>query len=741
MIRIIKRITASAIWDINGNEIRLTYKKECPEEVMSKMIRDYLQIFETQSYINDNTKLCEYFQFFGGVAFVKIAMTNPDSFKNCFKYYADIFAIQWAEGEKTLHSQFIGYENVFKVMLNHNSINITYNFNHILKNITKNNDFSIITENVFCDYWSKVMIVQMEQGKSMASISRRVGEARVSRYFMSMTKDTERYLKNLANNYTCKREIVSKRDLANFIFENNGHSHFLGIDESFYKLFGDICTQELELQKTKFIAENQLEFDKDSWKLFKLDGVTLKYIFVDLSEVISPTLKQEVKAYLKFRYSYEFSTADRAPLLLIQLTNILLKLCPHIHFFSDVTIADAKTLQLHLENTQTQMQVFSKISIINTLYDFLIFHNTDNQFPKPNKNPFSCLKMVNAAKYSKNTPYIPDVVINQLEQYIHLLSPMDNTIFKILAATGMRAKEVLFLEENCLSKGRYDDLYILRYIPYKTLNARKKKGLQSYHQIYVNQEIADLINEQTKTSKALREMLNVPYIFLYKNKGRQVCLPNTGNYSVKINKLIKQHNICDKHGALWKFSTRQLRKTLVVKMIENNATVTDLVYQLGHLSHSTVMKHYAEVKTMKLAELNTEFFKKEFGLLLSKDNLVEYTEEERKLLFIDFRLSRRRVEFGFCVRKQQNNPCSYQNKTSYCASCPNLCTGKQYLSFWCQLVSSQQQVLRSLIDEYKAENIKNYQEFTQYILENRKLLAYQNIVKAIKEVDDSECHI
>ena len=54
---------------------------------------------------------------------------------------------------------------------------------------------------------------------------------------------------------------------------------------------------------------------------------------------------------------------------------------------------------------------------------------------------------------------------------------------------------------------------------------------------------------------------------------------------------------------------------------------------------------------MRLAELNTEFFRKKFDLLLSEEQLSKYSEEERRLLYIDFRLEQRKVELGYCLQK------------------------------------------------------------------------------------------
>lgn len=50
MIKIIKRITASALWDIEGTEISLPYRKEYPEPIMAEGIRAYREILQNRAY-------------------------------------------------------------------------------------------------------------------------------------------------------------------------------------------------------------------------------------------------------------------------------------------------------------------------------------------------------------------------------------------------------------------------------------------------------------------------------------------------------------------------------------------------------------------------------------------------------------------------------------------------------------------------------------------------------------------
>ena len=137
---------------------------------------------------------------------------------------------------------------------------------------------------------------------------------------------------------------------------------------------------------------------------------------------------------------------------------------------------------------------------------------------------------------------------------------------------------------------------------------------------------------------------------------------------------------------------------------------------------------------MKLAEFNTRFFREKFDLLLSAEQLEEFPEEERKLLYVDFRLEQRRVEFGFCLVKAADGHCTNRNSLYNCVNCRNLCTGKKYLPYWMELLEQQRFIVNNLIENYRRNsrnNIDGYESFMEYKQEFRLLQGYENIVNAI----------
>lgn len=735
MIRIVERITASAIWDIEGTQVRLIYRRDCPETVMIQKIMEFRKILIDRSYEQNNSGLCEAFCFFGGIAFVGIAMSSRNEFFDCFSHYAKQFAEEWAAGEKRLKSKFIGYEYVFAKMLQNENIPIKYDFRYILGSVAESEQFCQITERRFAEYWIRVMLPLMSTGGSLAEIARRVGDVRVSRYLMQVPEQTATYVKALASAYTIRRELISLTKVNAYIFGNDSRTNFTGADQGLLELVTKVVSEEVTLQTVKFVAENRKELllSKDVWRLYQKHGIRLKLLTIDFTVIKKLSLRSELKHFLKNRFCGSIRSSDRMFISLFDAVNRLYNINPDIHYFGDVDFTDVKNLQLAMENELTQSQIMTLFSALKTLYHYLCSDENDSRTPSVRQNPMEALRFVNASEFHENTPYIPDAVVTALAEKVNELDEIDRLVFQIFAETGMRAKEVAFLEADCLEIARYDGAAILKFIPYKTLKARRRNGLDDYHRIYISEELAALIRQQTAKSEAIRKENNLPYIFLHQKRDYKVSMLNVPYFIKKINDVILKYHICDESGIPWNFTSRQCRKTLVVNMIENGATTNELVYALGHLSSGTVGKYYAEVRKKRLADMNSEFFNREFELLLSGEQLADFTEEERRLLFVDFRLGKRRVELGFCTRKLCDGACKNRSRIVHCVNCPQLCTGRQYLPYWKKLLQSQQERMQTLLDSYHEAGLSDYGDFIEYQQEHRLLLEYQNTIEKIEE--------
>ncbi len=459
-----------------------------------------------------------------------------------------------------------------------------------------------------------------------------------------------------------------------------------------------------------------MEIHTDRWVLYYRHGGSLRFRTIDFSEVHCPSIRMELKYYFRNRYCKSFQNTEHTYSQIFRAVNILCDHNPSIHYFADIDDTDVRMLHTALEDIEGishSTLMLLHFFACRMVVDYLMCdeHDPYLRTPRPHTNPFRNLTFVNAHQYNRNTPYIPDKVLAQIEAHLHELPEEYQLVFQIFMETGMRDKEVAFLEESCLEKTRHEGRVKLRYIPYKSLTARRHAGIEDYHYVYISEDLAAHIAQQSEKTKTLRAAYNLPYIFLYRHTWNKTPVFNTTYFVVRINKLIEQHAIRDESGAM----------------------AEELTYQLGHLDASTAAKYYAVVKTMKLADLNRDFFKNQFDVPLSNESLNQFTAEERRQLYVDFRLGQRRVELGFCTKKLSEGGRKNRNRLYQCVACRQLCTGKKYLPYWHALLDSQKQTVQALLETYQAEGIRDYEDFMEYRQEQHLLDAYRKMTKTILE--------
>lgn len=584
----------------------------------------------------------------------------------------------------------------------------------------------------------------MEQRKSLSEISKPEKNVRVIKYLLEDVVLLEEYLKGVANEITKERLQISYTMLFKRIFHSVKPNSFRFYDEKFVQILMKVSDEEQEKQYRVFVSENHLQADvkNDVWKLYVMYAGGLRSKFIDFRKIDSPSLRMEIKHYFHHMFGYS-KKVNIAIFCAIKIAaNTLIKINPQIHCFADITEADARELLLFLETKYKQdsgeklseYSIAKSINSLDSVVSYLMgnFRDEEIHSPIPHINPFDNFTFHNLRRYTKTTPPIPESIVYELDKYSNELSSLHKLIYDIFMNTGLRLKEVYFLEEDCIEESRYENVYQLKFKQHKVLATRKAKGLGVYHRIMITKELADKISEYIKETTEKRKKASSNLIFLSDAVRCEHMVMDSQPFIRAIKNIILKHNICDEDGKLWHFTVKQCRKTLAVRLIEQGATTAELAYWLGHMCSDTADRYYAEVRKMKLAELNTKFFREKFDILLSSEQLESYSEEERKLLYTDFRLEYRRVEFGFCLQKSLGELCPYRNSLYSCVNCKNLCTGRRYLSYWQELLDQQKLIFDKLVDSYIKSQISNYTEYMEYKQEHKLLMSYQSMVSSIK---------
>jgi integrase len=578
---------------------------------------------------------------------------------------------------------------------------------------------------------------------SLADITRTESVQRVINYLLEDKSSMEQYFTGMAKLFTAQRNQVTYASLLRSVFhERRGVPEY---GEDFRAMLTKTVETEKKIQKRLFIAENRLQIDigSDHWKIYQQYGDILKLVSLNFSAVRCSSLRSELKYYYRHIYRSKAKLNNSLFSPCFTALNILTEINPKIRYFADITDADAKALLLFLENTYrkkngatlSQSYIAWAVNKIKGIFEYLMSDMRDKciRAPQPHMNPFAKFTFRNLCEYRKPTLIIPEGVIEQINKHLDELPPTHRIIYDVFVNSGLRLKEVFLLEADCIESSRYDDVFQLKFKAHKTLAARRRNGLGDYHRIMITKTLAENLICHINSTAAIREVKETSYIFFSQNSEltKAVIAPST--FISKIRNIIKKHNIRDENGLLWHITSRQFRKTIAVTLIENGATTAELAYWLGHLNIRTAALYYAEVRKMKLAEFNTKFFKEKFELVISKEQLETYTEEERKLLYVDFRLEQRRVELGYCLLKVADGRCPNRNSLYNCVNCKNLCTGKKYLPYWNELLSQQKEIVEGLICVYRANDIEGYIDFAEYKQELHLLKGYENIVTAITE--------
>lgn len=583
----------------------------------------------------------------------------------------------------------------------------------------------------------------MLTGHSLSKISRCAGVVATIEYMLKDIRLLETYLQRMASAITQKREQISHSALLLSMFHYEMSSLSL-YDPAFKEMLLKAVEQERTIQRKLFVAGNSTEVTpyRDVWKLYEPYGNVLRLKRLDFTAIKRPSLRSEVKYY--FCYLFEQRGKVYVPLFdACKLAiNTLADIAPEVIYFADITEGHIRTLILALEAMRkndgeplSQYYIAKSVNGLKRIMCYLMSTERDTQIraPRPRTNPFDIVTFHNLRQFNTPTEIIPEEVVEQLDLHREEMPCQYRLLYDLFMNTGLRLKEVYLLEEDCIEESRYPNVCQLKYIPHKTLSARHRRGVGDYHRIMIPKDIAGRLSQHIIEDAEERKIAGTSYIFRSRRYGYERAVIDSQPFVKCIRGIIRKYDICDENGELWHFTIKQFRKTLAVRLIENGATTVELAYWLGHLCSDTAAKYYAEVRKKKLAELNTEFFRSKFELIMTGEQLENYTQEERRLLYTDFCLGQRRVELGFCVRKVADGPCADRCSLYNCVNCRNLCTGKQYLPYWKGLLQEQEKLLDRLAEVYKSESITDYSEYLEYKQEYRLLESYQSVVNMIEK--------
>lgn len=578
-----------------------------------------------------------------------------------------------------------------------------------------------------------------------------------NQFFRMSENDIKTYLQYYVDKYTLDRKTVSFMYLIEEVFGAKRIGNFKidnkerGVDK-YYEELKRIVDEIYSSQGEELLKNNENEVDlkNDKWIITYEEGPKYHKKEFDFSKIISKEFRYEVKLYiieeLKCRNIKNINTLS----LVTTCLNYICENRNEVRCFGDIEVSDVTKLYYYLQNEYITIHnkqsspstIQKQIKRLGLITKYLIKYDKRNRLmtEAPKDNIFDDIKFKNIENMHKKTDIIPEIVIEQLEKHINCLQPRFRLMFEIFINSGIRLKEVMTLKENCLDFNKLKGSVVMEYTPYKVENVAKRKSRPPENEIVIPLFVAELINKQINSTEKLREQYNSKNIFIHLNDDKgyyRANLTSSNSFAKAINALIKSKKIVDYNGELWKFTTRQSRKTIAVMVLENGGTMQELAYILGHFNQVTLQKYYAAVREKKIEELNTEFYKNKFKIDIGQECLDKFTEAERKVLYIEFLSEYRKVELGYCSKHFSEGPCGSRIGKVSCANCEKICTGIQFIDKWYKLRDEQIKITTNLADVYKKGNIKyeDYAEFREYEIEVYYLKMYQEVIdKIIKGV-------
>lgn len=476
------------------------------------------------------------------------------------------------------------------------------------------------------------------------------------------------------------------------------------------------------------------------WRIPYKDVQKVHTSKMDFSSM-SSYLRSEVQEYLKSWYTKGENGLDISRRFhhINAITKAINIVQPNSQSFLNISYVEVYSIVdvLHQFKNSNGRKLYSvktihtHISEARLLFDWLRSDKNKSSI----RNPFRKFKMFNIDNYVKNTDHIPEYVIQQISSAIHDCSETVQRVWIILMNTGMRASEVINLQEDCLFYNVQDNCYYLKAKSSKTIISKRKKGLDDYHTIPItNNKVIDIINNQIEDTKYLRELSGSKYIFI-RNDNRitgnvTVTRIKGTNISNSINKCILRNNITDHTGKLWHYTNHQCRKTMGVRLLNEGSSIQDVGIILGHMEEKTTMRYYQDIDNLKIAELDKDLFELLFENI-DADIRNTYSTQELESLKYEIMIGSRETPegHGSCLKHVSFGPC----KKKSCVGCSLLLTGPQKLTMWINLRNEQLEYLDSLGTLMRTQGIEDYETYRDYQQEVHLLNLYQDTINKIEK--------
>ncbi|WP_078410715.1 tyrosine-type recombinase/integrase [Priestia abyssalis] len=544
----------------------------------------------------------------------------------------------------------------------------------------------------------------------------------------------ESFVKKVGESLIEDGQALSATEITRYIF--SGDTTKKGNGNRFNKLHRLEIFRGVALEVYTAIAnkDNSYKFSDDVWILREKNEQGFHTYTFDFSDLPEPN-----KTYLK-SYINEILQKTPESIGVAQSRHRSIK---HVLLhFEELPYKNVKSvLQMNYQHISHLFTYFQQIQqdgkrkyALPTIYGFFTYMRPFVDWLLEEKqlnrdNPFKRLVIKNIKSFSESIEYIPETVVEQLENVLHELPQMLQNAWTIMMNTGMRFSDIPLLDENCIKYDKEIQSYILTYLNVKSEKKRIQGGQSRDHKIPVSEAVVFAVESQKELTADLRLLAGTMKIFITHNglaviplEGRSLARP--------INRLIKKHNIRDANGEVYHYTNHQCRKTLIAELFSRELTLRQVADFIGQHEQTTA-RSYRDVQKKKIAQLDNEMFEQLFEEIIDEEVKDQYTEEEKKALYKEIKLGARETPegHGTCVKHVSFGPCHKKK----CVGCKMLVTGPQKLPKWYRLYKEQQRYVEDLVTELKQADVENYEEHRSYQQEIHLLNVYKETIEKVEK--------
>lgn len=469
------------------------------------------------------------------------------------------------------------------------------------------------------------------------------------------------------------------------------------------------------------------ETDKDIWDFRRIPWARItedkSCHTLNFTQIPLPFLDL-AKRYLKFRTTtISYSPASRDVMALRLFLGFLNKRYPAWKDLRDLTRNDMEDyLSWYRGYTEGWIDHHNKyLAHLGTFLDYI----QKAQYPEAPKLPSVLLlfreDMPKLPRRTENDiRYIPEGVIQQLEDHLEHLSPSEYIpIVILLRASGWRISDILNLKYNTCLDRTIQGWYLCGDIP-------KTQVLN--HKVPITNEVAAIIQSVVQKVKEKSSSDNNPNHLLFvrfegMRKGR--CMMSSVIQEA-INRLARDHNIVDDQGNIFHFGNHAFRHTKAVELINNGMSLLHVQKWLAHASPE-MTRRYAEILDTTMRRSWEEATKQ--GLFRidksGKHTEIDITDVQNEDLveweYIRSNLDAVRMPLGYCM-KPKKQECHTQ--LIPCLTCRNLCTTPDFIP---QYELEIQETI-AMIERGKVQGRSSWMEKNQTLLER-----YESILAVLQE--------